>query len=549
MTTFKIPAPWQTGYAIPKYVRDEGLQTRAFVTQWAPRGTYDDPNAFDPSWDHGYAVPEYVKAEGYGQGTFVTEWDPRGTYTGLIKRHATRIKQKQQSLGDVVMPGPFATYGRLSAAAILQRIKRLPLEDRKRVMIKVLDKIDGSLYGKAEAYSRRYVSEGADATTALELGLARALSEGIGNEVVQIGKSGKRPAPKGQVGLGCYGRRALKSGLGDTVLTPILAVFPQAVQLPSATVPPAPGQCVTKDGKRWVWKVAADGTGFWQVATASTVCAGEYTGTAPTTGGGGGGVTVTDPNTGEVVKTPVTAPPEQKVVPMIQVGPFMFPAEEAAPARRYHSIQIPADWQAEIKRVITPGGTVTSVSRQLDKFITDPPKFFNPKFIGLAAGKPTWSPIVKAKHPVSGKDYGVFLGLSYTDPTKPINDPANPPILHVYWGEIDKAWYADVWDFIKSVVAKVVDVAGEILDTVGGIACNLLQTQGAAAAGAAVAASQGAPPAAGAQGVTTAAASCGSSPPPPGQDSSSDNWILPVAIGGGVILAAMLLLPKKKRTP
>lgn len=530
----KIPPPWNPGYAIPAYVKAEGLQDRAFVTKWAQRGTYDDPDAFSPSWDHGYAVPQYIKNEAYGQGTFVTEWAPRGWYAGQVKKTAARIKKNQTALGDVSTPAPFAAYGRKSAAAILVKVRRLGVDDRKRVLKKVLDKIDPSLYGKTESYARQYQSAGVNAAQALELGLARAMSEGIGTEIVAIGKKGRRPSTKGQVGLGCYGRTQQRGLLGLLGL--------------GEDVPVRAGFC---------WVKNADGSGYW-VREPAGGCASltpETTPSSETRTGGGGGVTVTDTASGEVVKTKVDVAPEVPVVPMIQVGPFLFPKEGTSASTRYHSIQLPADWQAEIKRVITPNGNVTYKRSQLDKFIAvdNPESLYKNSWVGAVTGqvvgdKPAWKPIAKAKHPVTGKDYGVFIALSYQDPNKNISDPTNPPVFHVYWKEVDKAWYEDIWNFIKEVVAKVVDVAGDILDTVGGIACELLQSQGAAAAGAAVAAGQGAPPQAGAQGVAIASASCGTTPPPSGVVEADDSWLLPVVIGGGVIAAAILLFPKKKRS-
>ena len=40
---YRIPPPWNPGYANPQNVDDEGLERRAFTTSWAPRGSFDNP--------------------------------------------------------------------------------------------------------------------------------------------------------------------------------------------------------------------------------------------------------------------------------------------------------------------------------------------------------------------------------------------------------------------------------------------------------------------------------------------------------------------------
>jgi hypothetical protein len=134
-TSLKIPSPWQSDYAVPAYVRAEGLQMRTYTTKWAPRGNYDDPDAFDPSWEKSWAVPQYVKDEGYGQGTYVTEWAPRGFYVGEIRRLCARMKKTQRTLRDPAGNGTFGAYGRRAAATVLVNIRALPPATRKDALI------------------------------------------------------------------------------------------------------------------------------------------------------------------------------------------------------------------------------------------------------------------------------------------------------------------------------------------------------------------------------------------------------------------------------
>lgn len=85
---YNLPPPWDSGYALPQNVRDEGLERRAFVTKEMPRGTYDAPNV----GTGGYAVPKYVMDEGYGQGTFTTKWLPPGSITVAPVAHRLNIR-------------------------------------------------------------------------------------------------------------------------------------------------------------------------------------------------------------------------------------------------------------------------------------------------------------------------------------------------------------------------------------------------------------------------------------------------------------------------
>lgn len=83
MSTFNLPPPWNPGYAYPQNVEDEGLERHAFTTQWAERGSFDNPKVGTA----GYAIPEYVLDEGYGQGTMTTRWAERGSYPGPKVKH------------------------------------------------------------------------------------------------------------------------------------------------------------------------------------------------------------------------------------------------------------------------------------------------------------------------------------------------------------------------------------------------------------------------------------------------------------------------------
>lgn len=122
---FRLPPFWNAGYALPSNVDDEGIERRAFVTAWAPRGSFDDPKV----GTGGYAVPGYVLREGYGQGAFVTKWAPRGTYYGpriphWIDQRAARVT------GATKLPGG-ATKLQITAMGDAEKARagRAPVSD------------------------------------------------------------------------------------------------------------------------------------------------------------------------------------------------------------------------------------------------------------------------------------------------------------------------------------------------------------------------------------------------------------------------------------
>jgi hypothetical protein len=283
---FNLPPPWDPGFALPENVRDEGLERRAFVTKWMPRGTYDDPAV----GDGGYAVPGYVLSEGYGQGTHTTKWSPRGTVQMPVpywlnqrpiaamgpRRNGARkvqfalsgtdgAKLSGGSLYEDTFPEPYDSYGKRAAAHILAKVSGLPSDKKKIALKKILDTLDPSLWSRTAAITRRLIAKGLSAVAALRAALARALSAGIIAELIRTGQSGQAPAASGQLGLGCYGCVAIPSPLGGIKLavpggaTPITSAGPvtSSTGAPTGT---SDGVC-TSDGKLILsgnkWRVRA----------------------------------------------------------------------------------------------------------------------------------------------------------------------------------------------------------------------------------------------------------------------------------------------------
>ena len=318
---FNLPPPWNPGYVLPQNVDDEGLERRAFTTEWAPRGSFDNPKVGTA----GYAVPSYIKEEGIGRGAFTTRWAPRGTYFGPKVKHwidrpssrvvgrkpmpsgATQLKIQTMAGVEQAFGGagfaPITAYGLKTAGALIDTVRMMPPDERKRQLKLALDKIDPKLWDKAEKGAEAEAKLGVPADIALERGLGAAMSYGISTELVALAK-GKRPPERSQLG----------------------ACLPCAAAMLGDTAPVRAGYC-------WV---GPNPGGHWErMRTGQTSCADPQPAgvAAPTVRtGSSGGVTVTD-SSGNVVKSTVRPPPPTPA-PADQVfaniGPFLIPVTGGA---------------------------------------------------------------------------------------------------------------------------------------------------------------------------------------------------------------------------
>lgn len=361
---------------------------------------------------------------------------------------------------------------------------------------------------------------------------------------------------------------SLLRGLGADFTTMIAADQPQVfIQTAPSTSTPTGGQC-SADGQ-FVW-IAATTTvpGHWERLRAGQTCQ-SFTpsGTGPTTtdhrgddGASQGGVIVRD-ESGNVVDTTVQiAPPPTDITvfdakvqsgagQFVVVGAFKFPAEvERAAFTIWGGRKLSPEWQAALDQAMKyPTGSPVAMPPGLAWYLDAPPATFNERFFGLVADgrppkQPGWAPIARVKHPINGKDYGVFVGISVRYPSGvPMNDSRQGPfILHFIWAPIDKAWYEDVWDWIVELVASVVNFV-----------CDKI-TDPAAAATVGVAATAGGPVTV---GVATGAALLCQKPSTPAQDQlppaiEQKPTMWPYYLAGGVAvlgLVAFLLIPPKKR--
>ena len=321
---FRLPPPWNAGYALPQNVDDEGLERHAYTTAWAPRGSFDDPKVGTA----GYAVPQYVKDEGYGVGAMTTRWAQRGSYAGPkvvhwldkppprivgatpMKGGAAQIKLQtmagvEQSLGNDQIP--LTNYGLSSAKALIDTVKMMPPGIRKKQLKLALDKIDPKLYARAEEDANKEAKLGVPADIALERGLAAAMAYGLAKELVDVSK-GKPVGKKSQLGAAC--------GLAMMGEDPVRAGFCWIAATASV-----PGH----------WERMRQGQTSCVGVQPSGVSAPVVRDQRGTTSGGG--VTVTDA-AGNVVKTTVRPPPPPPPAPadqlMMNIGPFLIPVNVGA---------------------------------------------------------------------------------------------------------------------------------------------------------------------------------------------------------------------------
>lgn len=236
--TYHVVKPYRPGWAIPQYIKDEGLKRHAFTTMPSPQGTYDNPSVEDAAYSSGYVIPGYILKDGYGGGASVTKWAKRGTYFGpkipsFLDQPANKVVAIQPSpsggtaitvqalsgLGDdsAALPDDFHAYGQQAASLILKGVRTQPMGKRHAMLKTVLDRVDPTLYNRTSKIAKGLTKRGVAPAAALHAGLAQAMGTGILKEVVKTGQSGQAPAAKGQLGLGCYGICGSGSALGGSV--------------------------------------------------------------------------------------------------------------------------------------------------------------------------------------------------------------------------------------------------------------------------------------------------------------------------------------------
>ncbi len=570
---YNLPPPWDPGFCMPKNVKDEGLERRAFITKWQPRGSYDNPAV----GTGGYAVPKYVLDEGYGQGTYTTKWMPSGSYAGprvpnwLNRRPKLVSAQRLPGGGTVAtiaplsgddeapLPAAYESYGQRAAQALIGRVSALPQSQRAKALRAIVDKVDKSLWTRAQDIFRRFVQQGMPPAAAFPAALARAMGAGFAAEVVSTGIRGSAPQARSLLGLGCYGCAAILA-LGADEAT----------------------DCQTSPGYSWIY--GAQGVpGHWERTKAGAKDI-PFCKSGPPAGASTVNIAPGD------IRTHQSGPANG-----LKVGPFLFDGDRIPkvgftrtgnPQLLYQSPDPGAP--IEVQPIGSPVHRITEdilawvgnylKDLQGDEAVTygykdlyykaddpDAKKWFAAMGIGpdtkIALHKllnlrvppqSTQSAFAKTKDPKTGKDLVIHVvllpalvgsearaqaGMTQLEMRVFLNPVMDPGLLSVN----------TIVGLASEVVTPIVNVVADGLKDLADLACDILNSAGAAAGGAAAAGAVGAPPQAGAAGVAVAQQACGRNPPPPGPGPAPARSMMPyVLLGGGALVAIALLTNKKK---
>ena len=421
------------------------------------------------------------------------------------------------------------------------------------------------------------------------------MSTGFAAEIIHTGMKGQRPKARSLMGLGAYGHRAIYSALGDVASKAgaITAAQGGAAIATSAnqSMDPRLGVCDVTD--QYITDMATDGSIYWRRLKAGEQCIGQSNvsqisaGVNEVTGTGtSGGVTILSPDgtvdtSGQGQSQAVVTDPNAQV---LQVGPFNIPLNVSQWDVRW-SGKLPADWQAFILPELTTdckNCAITSMENATDghpmanlwAFFDDPgggfPTQVNKDLVGyqqkwvggqgipaivpnlgrpLKQGEVAYviaepnQPIVMVTRPDSNDAWGVFMTFEPTDNTKPWDSTTNPMILVLRFLKNPMG----VWDWIKRLLGVIIDIIGDALSGLGGLACDVLQTPAGVVGGAVVGGYVGGPTgaAAGIKGAQIGAAACSDPVPPPVVETTS--WILPLALFGVGILAVTMMTGKHKK--
>jgi uncharacterized membrane protein len=552
---FKLPPPWNPGYALPANAADEGLERHAYVTKWAPRGRFDNPRV----GHGGYAVPGYVLDEGYGEGAMVTKWARRGTYAGPRIPHwlnappkkiqavkklpggKTKIALGALERTERSMTGraELSDYADTLSTTLMDTVYRMPDSERVKTLRAAMDEIDPDLYVRAEEFAVDESLSGAPASVALQRGIARAAAEGLGKELVDLGK-GKAPKKKSQLGCAMYGLGASAAIADDR---------DREIRQGSCRI--YNGRAEIYDNGNWrPYKVGQDFAKCKTPWQGQMLVAGFIFSVDPTIKGHSAMIRWT-PDRGKL-------PAELRQAALTALT---FPVCE-----RYNVTRSGAVCVDDGMRKITP-----SRWEPLRKYIPELRDTINHQVVGGPHEDDVAAPILKFTHPITGAAWGMYMVESAPNPTGKFDDD-NKAYLVFHVRKIpppDKSWLNKLLDAIVDVIVKLVDVIVDVVKWVANKTCDLLcsdyaQMVGAAAgavAGAAIGAKAGGKGAKGAQigaqagalGAEIAKKACdcggGAAPEeaasPPAEPAKSS--LTPLLLVGGAGLAALLYFNRKSK--
>lgn len=407
---------------------------------------------------------------------------------------------------------PFKTFGQRAAAVLISSVQQLPPGQRSSVMRQAMTRIDPTLPARAEKLTAEARARGLSPAAALQQGIAAAMATGVVGELATLGRTRRMPGSSSLLGLG-------RQALG-------------AVNVFTAGTTSTAAALVTCTGYSW------DGSAWVRTKV----------GQADVPGPGKGCPSVT---------VHQTAPVGQ----MIRVGPFLLTLRDRVPEMGDESGLILSRYEDipdDIKDVIRSAALRGTLCRYTLDTLKEPemakrlaPWFnmlgispstpFDAAMLGMCPPSPVgnflWSPVAKAKHPVTGEDMGVHILLERLDKSRPwagVSSTApNPIVMRVFLTKFVKApsGWGDVWNWIA-------ELAASIADAIGGLVCGLINQPGASTAAAATG-PVGIAAGAGIEIAKSQGVCQPEQPAPPA--GGSMGWILPVALAGGALVVVLAM--------
>jgi hypothetical protein len=198
MALLKAGHPWNPGYAIPQYVKDEPLGRGTFTGKYIPRGTIstDVPSDFAGG-----------NLGGLG-GTILGGWgDDTENLATTVAQSAGKVHDHRKKPRKPGFAGdPIANYGTQAASVLFNATQKVPHDHRTPLMREMLNHIDPTLWNRVSSKaSELQKAKGYDAPTALKKALAICMASGLTKELVDLGNGKKTVKPNSHLGLGMYG--------------------------------------------------------------------------------------------------------------------------------------------------------------------------------------------------------------------------------------------------------------------------------------------------------------------------------------------------------
>jgi hypothetical protein len=384
-----------------------------------------------------------------------------------------------------VAKGHFEAFGTVAANKLISEVERLPPDIGLEVMRGAMNRASPTAFDRAQAYAHDAQVAGTDPETALRLGVARAMSESLLTELHDIG-SQHLAKQNGLSGLGkpiVGGVTHVGTNTGQTSQVQVASSMPMIKVGPWLFPKSTDEEIVQLQGNcpapRWIHN--GHPVGYSKNENYSAIPG-----------------TIKKPSIIGIITQGVTTKPTPDDWQAIIVDTLS------------HDCNFPADCITSSMTDATPGHRYGA----LRDFVPNLTSQINKDFVGLASAdgvggsdsnKEPDNPIIATSHPITGETWGVYMylavphgGMSWGCPDNPVSlllkfkkvadcgdfiTPQNiatvAALTFVTGGTyglltglgIISSCY--IWQFIKAVVAVIVEIAEAIAGAVAGLACAL----------------------------------------------------------------------------